>query len=155
MAFPRSLTSKQLTIQQYADKTLSFWCVIERETKYSYILWHVVNRTNIPSKDGHCYRLQDTRTAENCYSDYEDLEWYNIVWHPVTMARIGYLWCKVAGTLWYDEYCSILDKYDEVTNYCFYHSDVYNNSVLYRPEIFIDIVIEFLSVLPTSHDKDT
>jgi len=79
-------------LDKLRNKELSFWCVIRCEWKESYILWHHINRTRIPSADEYCYKIMSLKLRwEDISSNYNNFEWYDILWHPLTWWRIEHL----------------------------------------------------------------
>lgn len=79
------LTPLQLEIQQQADKTESFWCIIELnsliyrlDTRYEIYTYRETWEKYI-HQEGQ-WMMHETRCKE-----------YNIVWHPMNWGRLCYL----------------------------------------------------------------
>lgn len=143
------LTEKQLKIQEYADKILSFGCIVQpsfttRRVKIAKILAHfwggdyrVIERIDT-SKNAEEYE-NDFWHCE--FHDYENWSFY-IIWHPMNRGRLFYFHKKSNGSSEQFKY------FDEMFNYFNQNLDCYQQTVLERPEELQDKVIAFLETLP-------
>lgn len=134
------LTEKQLKIQEFADKTLSFGCIVLHNTgdfynKYSWQFYTFIEKTdellNSHSKK-EFYKLKSVKIPI-------DSEMLQIIWHPMTYSRLLYFM-----TIYKD--CDLLT--DHIVEYVLKNPNVLNETVLERPEYLLDRVIDFLDTLP-------
>lgn len=122
------LTDKQLKIQEYADKTLGFGCLIYNEEREQY--WYIVSDENtyLPSID-------------------RWISWYynnKIIWHPMDYSRLDYLHRENKDNWYFDH----LQAWEEILWYVSDNHEILLQTVLERSEEFIDLVITFLETLP-------
>lgn len=139
------LTEKQLKVQQWADKTLSFGCI----TKYGIYLgkwyeWWWPNSMWYTHKEEWDTRNIDYPrcSLDNC----SHLEEYRI-WHPMDYSRVLYLWL----ISWLKDKLSF--EFSKMMDYIEENIIVLNQTVLERPEEFIDLVIAFLETLPKVNNE--
>lgn len=140
------LTEKQLKIQERADKTLSFGCIVQpnfsiRKVKIAKILAHFWgwNYRVIERIDTSTNAEEFEKDFWHCeFSDYENWSFY-IIWHLMTYSRLLYFM-----TIYKD--CDLLT--DHIVEYVLKNPNVLNETVLERPEYLLDRVIDFLDTLP-------
>lgn len=130
------LTEKQLKIQEFADKTLSFGCMIMFRKHVCKVLWTHKNQF-FGDKELIDY-IGFPCPLDRC-SDYVVSDINEIIWHPMTYSRLLYFM-----TIYKD--CDLLT--DHIVEYVLKNPNVLNETVLERPEYLLDRVIDFLDTLP-------
>lgn len=140
------LTEKQLKIQEFADKTLSFGCIVLR-LLHDDEQWNRVYNL--------CYLLdfEEVRIAGQknfCMADLVKKEINNetnddritIIWHPMNRGRLCYLrWINDIDVTNSDERKFMMMTFMDNPKYL-------QQTVLDRPEELLDLVIAFLDTLP-------
>lgn len=65
--------------EKYADKTLSFWCIVFTKERWKYVKHKVLLYTRKTN--------WDFDVVCDGYELYDLMQW-NIIWHPITLARV-------------------------------------------------------------------
>lgn len=141
-----------LKIQEYADKTLQFGCIVDTPTRW---YWIIVQKTNPRkwTKDQPHYVCKPPLVDGNTNGDFfvdEDKITY-IIGLPMDMNRVNYLY------LFYQNFYKDLPENDKLTmQYNYYHIDkalqknpnLYNLNVFDWHEEFVKLVYDMLRPLP-------
>lgn len=137
------LTPLQLEIQKlWADKSLSFGCLVR--DKATEIIWTVYNMNTLKSNE-HLILCARYKALSNkwWYTDtrtFITTSWLiEIIWKPVDYSRLCYLWNMV------DHYTITLDKsFSKISSWFEHNPELYNKSILERPEGLQLLVRDFL-----------
>lgn len=144
-----NLTKTQLYIQERADKTLSFWCIVW--SKDISLYWDIIEywKVNIVwtfTKDSNsviksfCVMNQYTENLHR-FNFENDVNNYTIIWHPMTYGRLMYLARMNDVELpLFEDLFAIFPEY-------------YQCTLLGRPGELCEMVLKFLESLPKKTDE--
>lgn len=143
------LTPLQLQIQEYADKTLSFGCIVNVSNDYypkssQMIFWWLdksKDKIRLYKGDGtfdlYGYDFSVLFTVDYLWLE-EPMEEL-VIWHPMNWGRLCYLWVMD----WFsekEESYAVIDYFTE-------HKECYQQTVLERPVELQEVVLKFLVTL--------
>lgn len=137
-----NLTPLQLEIQQQADDTLSFWCIVKPLHKVSkapvIYLW---------SNNKWTYYWKTITTNDKfARIEFED---YDIVWHPMNWGRLCYLLSKLDTVEQSEKRFASKKALWEVERRLGNNKEYYQKTVLERPEKLQLLVLAFFKTLWT------
>lgn len=141
------LTEKQLKVQQRADKTLSFGCLIEKFSYWWPIIAKVINHTEPQAMaDTWDYTedridIRDEYDWNSTITDWEEWKDYTIIWHPMTRWRLNWLLNK-----------KLTHEWEDMMLYIDNNPDIMIQDIFTWSEEFTDLVIAFLETLPKNID---
>jgi hypothetical protein len=139
------MTSKILRCQElWADKTLSFWCMLNRKTNdWCETIYYVLDRCTFWSRrywiSSVPFWSMDLEFDEDMISRWS-WDIYEIVWHPITYWQICYIRYTNINKIYWIEFlkiCEFLEK----------DVELYKKTILERPDELVDLVLSFLESL--------